>query len=160
MTIKAGYKIKLFLALALTAVVCVTLPFLAYKTEVISVYPQQNSLNATEKSFISALKKEGYDVKISPVKQTAIAIWFRFPNQIKEITASTAKYNFMYTEEHYPFDWYKIDNLPIILTPHQDLYEHYVRSNLKSARISITPRTAAKAVKKLKEILNWLKENQ
>lgn len=163
MTTKAGYKTKLFLALAITAVVCVTLPFLAYNQKtVIAVYPSKPEMNTNEKSLVTALKGEGYDVKIAPKKQHAVdvAIWFRTPETVSEVTASTAKYNFMYSDAHYPFDWYKIPNPPIVLTPYNDLYEHYVRSNLKAALMpQLTTNTAPTASQKLKEIINWLEEN-
>lgn len=163
MITNAGYKTKLFLAIAITAAVCFTLPFLAYnKKTLIVVYPSTAKINAPEKAFIAALKGEGYAVKIASEKQKAadVAIWFRPPDAVGEITTSAATYNFMYSNAHYPFDWYKMPNPPIVLTPYNDLYEHYVRSNLKAALMpELTTNTAPTAAKKLKEIINWLKEN-
>lgn len=162
MIIKAGYKIKLFLGLAITAVVLFTLPFLACKKTIIAVYPANAPINIKEKALISALEKEGYTVQLAPKKQRAIdvSIWFRSPQELSDVVSSTAKYSFFYSEEHYPFDWYKIATLPIVLTPHNDLYEHYVRSNVKAAFLpQITTNTAPNAAKRIKEIINWLNEN-
>lgn len=160
---KAGYKIKLFLALAITAVVLYALPFLAFGKTVITVYPEKNAPNAVEKALITALQQEGYKVKISaPTSgKSDIAFWFRTPEQVSETVRGTAKYNFMYSDAHYPFDWQGMKKLPIILTSHQDLYEHYTRSNVKTAVFpQITVTSATKAAARLKELINWLNKIQ
>lgn len=164
MTVKTGYKVKLFLVLAITAAVCFTLPFWVYnKKKMIAIYPLNREINVKEKALISALKGAGYSVKIIPQKQHTddIAIWFRSPEAVEEITASLAKYNFMYSDAHYPFDWYKIPNPPIVLTPYNDLYEHYVRSNIKAAVIpELNTYTAPTVAKKIEEIIDWLNKNR
>jgi len=48
--------------------------------------------------------------------------------------------------------------LPVMLTPHQKLYEHYMRTNIKSAVLDI--KTPAAAAVRFKEIYHWLKANR
>lgn len=159
---KAGYKIKLFLAYAITAAVLCALPFLVYGKTVINVYPSRAVPNAAEKALITALQQQGYKVKISPSSSKKdIALWFRPPEQVGEAAGGTAKYNFMYSDAHYPFAWQEHTKLPIILTPHQDLYEHYMRSNVKAAVFpKITINSAPGAAIRLKEIIDWLNKIQ
>ncbi|MCM1324674.1 MAG: hypothetical protein NC218_11180 [Acetobacter sp.] len=157
MTIKTGYKINLFLVIVLTAVVLCTLPFWTSDKNTVYIYTSKKIPNKEERNFIEALKEQGITVKINDVSKAKVAIWFRKPEQVTEISQKKIKYNFLYTSAHYPFAWQKLENPPIMLTPHQDLYEHYTRSNIKTAHLTISnPKPAAI---KFLEILNWLKHN-
>ncbi len=157
MKTKAGYKRTLFLVLAITAVVCCTLPFLASTSQRVGVYISSNSLSKDEEAFVNALSKEGFDVKINPTSKENVNIWLNVTIQETDFSKFSSKYDFVYIKEYAPIEWYKQETLPIVLTPYQDLYEHYTRSNVKTAVLKIDTSNSAK---RFKEILNWLKENE
>jgi hypothetical protein len=146
--------------LAITAVVLCTLPFLFKDKKVIYVYTKDAQMNAIETAFVKALKTAHFTIIINEDKklpENSYALWFLLPQNIADIDRkSTAKHNFVYSEEHYPFDWHEIATSPIILTPYQDLYEHYMRSNIKSALFNIKDNNASK---RFHDIYQWIKEN-
>ncbi len=152
-----GYKKFLFPALLIAAAVLCALPFLTERTELICVYTRKSAPSADELRFIDALEANGASVKLNAPEPQKVAFWFRSPQLPGAATISPAQYNFIYSEEHYPFDWRRMKNSPIILTPHRDLFEHYTRSNLKTAVFDIT--NPSQAAQRFFEILNWLKAN-
>ena len=166
MKIKTGYKIILFLVSTITAVVLCTLPFLAVKQEVVYIYTDSFTPTSKETDFIKELQRLGVRVilnsKTNP-SQDSYGLWFKTPDYAKELATSPAKENFLYTEAYYPFDWKGLDKLPVMLTPYQDLYEHYMRTNIKSAVLNLSVTSKAQdnesspviAAKRFKEILDW-----
>lgn len=136
MKTKTAHRLYVIVLLFITAVVLCTLPFLLVKKDIIYVYTKNHQPDSRERGFILELKNLSYQVKVNqtPTKEQETAIWFKMPHNIKNIMFNNKfKYNFVYNEEYYPFDYEGLEELPIILTPYQDLYEHYVRSNIKSA---------------------------
>lgn len=149
-------KIILSLLISITAVVFFTLPFLM-DAKILYVYSSQ-PLNTYENTYVKELGELGYKIKYnvsSDAKEEGAAIWFYTPEIIRQLKQSKAKYNFLYTEEYNVVDLSDISEYPIILTPHRALYEHYVRSNMKTALLDIkNPKASAI---KLNQILEWLK---
>lgn len=136
MRMNTTQKVYLSVLLVVTAVVLCTLPFLLIDKETIYIYTQNQIPNSKERGFIDELKKNGYRVIFNKQisKKQKVAIWFKSPNTIREIMTTTPfEYNFVYNEDYYPFNWQGLIKQPIILTPYQELYEHYMRSNIKSA---------------------------
>ena len=145
MKIKSGYKKILFLASAITAVILCILPFLATSKEVIYMYTQSPEPSSNEKGVIRELKLLGFNVILnsqSMPEPNTYGLWFTNPDRIQKIEQSPAKYDFLYTEVYFPIEWRGIKKQPIILTPYQDLYEHYVRSNIKTAKLQLGINTA------------------
>lgn len=155
MQMKSGYKKFLFPVLLTAAAVLCTLPFLA--GDCIYIYTARSMPNVSEQKFIAALEGQGKNIKINASRPQQTAIWFRPPEQTGEVAQSPAKYNFIYSDAHYTFDWYGMKKTPIILTPHRDLFEHYTRSNLKTALFDLENSSAA--AQRFLEILDWLKKN-
>ena len=142
--------------LAIAAVVLCTLPLLVVPKESICVKSKMQTLTAAETEFLSQLKKHGIKLEKHNCS-SAYMLWFANPEDVSEIVAnSSAKYDFIYSEAHYSFNWHEVKRLPVMLTPYQDLYEHYMRSNVKSAVLDTKKTTAAK---RFIEIYHWLKEN-
>lgn len=140
MKLKPTHKISFGLLAALAAVVLCTLPFWAVEKETIYLYTSSNVLTSREKGFIRELKNLNYGVKVNPKQlpvQGSIGFWFKSPAYVKQIGESAAKYNFIYNEEFYPFEWQGLKNPPIVLTPYRKLYEHYMRANVKSALFTL-----------------------
>jgi len=136
MKLQAGYKITLFLALAITAAVLCTLPFLVIKKDMIYIYTQDQIPSSAENGFIRELRRSGYNVIInssSLPQKDAYGFWFKPPEYANEIEKSPAQLNFLYTQAYYPLEWKNKTKHPIVLTPYRLLYEHYMRSNIKSA---------------------------
>lgn len=124
------------LAVATAATLCV-LPFLAAYKETIYLYTRDAHPNSREQGFANELKRLGYEVKLNTSDMplpNSIGVWFKKSEYVKEINRSQAKYNFIYNEDYYPLNGQEIQTQLIVLTPYQDLYEHYVRSNIKSAQ--------------------------
>lgn len=137
MKLRTTHKAYLTVLLSITAVVLCTLPFLLIKKDTIYVYTQNQYQNSKEEGFINGLKKSGYRVIVNANVDTSqkVALWFRPTNAVKSIMDTTKfKYNFIYNEDYYYFNWQELKEKPIMLTPYQDLYEHYMRSNIKSAK--------------------------
>jgi len=140
MKLNKKHKICLFLALTLTAVVLCTLPFLAVKKDIIYVYTQSKQPLSKEKGFIRELQIQGYKVIVNSIDlptEEDYAFWFKNPEDINTISQSSAKINFLYTEAYYPINWEGVKNMPVILTPYKALYEHYTRSNIKTALLTM-----------------------
>ena len=136
MNTKATHRLYIIVLLFITAVVLCTLPFLLVKKDTIYVYTKNLIPDSRERGLVLELKELGYEVKVNqkPSKQKETALWFRLPHNIKEIMSNTKfTYNFIYNEEYYPFEYENLEEMPILLTPYQDLYEHYMRQNIKSA---------------------------
>ena len=136
MNTKATHRLYIIVLLFITAVVLCTLPFLLVKKDTIYVYTKNLIPDSRERGIVLELKELGYEVKVNqkPSKQKETALWFRLPHNIKEIMSNTKfTYNFIYNEEYYPFEYENLEEMPILLTPYQDLYEHYMRQNIKSA---------------------------
>ena len=152
---------QIFLAvLAIAAVVLCTLPFLVKSSKKIYIYTITDTPNVAEANFISQLNKQGFNIKLNSTtspQKGAYVLWFAPPEhalKLKDI--SQAQYDFIYSEAYYPFDWHKVAKQPVMLTPYQNLYEHYMRSNIKSALLDIKEPNAAQRFTK---IYNWLQEN-
>jgi len=145
MKLKAGHKYTLLLGLVITAVVLCTLPFLATKKEVIYIYTESPVPLSKEEGFIRELQRIGIKTIVNADKMPQkedIGFWFKNPEYAKVIEKSPAKYNFLYTEAYYPIEWKNSTKQPIILTPYRELYEHYMRSNIKTAMITLGLNTA------------------
>jgi hypothetical protein len=130
------HKIYLGVLSIIAAAVLCTLPFLLVNKETIYVYTQNQHPNTKERGFVDELKNSGYRVILNkPVSQNEkVAIWFKPTSMVRDIiTSSLFEYNFIYNEDYYPYNWQGLVKHPIMLTPYQDLYEHYMRSNIKSA---------------------------
>lgn len=153
----SGYKKFLFSVMLIAAAVLCALPFLADSADDVYIYTAEPTPNATEQDFIAALKGQGVSVKINTPHPKQTAIWFRSPEQVADVIKNPVKYNFMYSEVHNVVDWRGMKNPPIVLTPHRDIFEHYTRSNLKTALFDLQNNT--KAARRFLEILNWLKAN-
>ena len=140
MKLSAGYKYSLFLVSAIAAVVLCTLPFLAVKKDILYVYTEQSTPSVEEQGFIRELRRVGISViineQVKPEKK-GYALWFKNPDYVAKISDSLALENFLYTKAYYPFDWKTIKNPPIVLTPYRQIYEHYMRSNIKSAIMNL-----------------------
>lgn len=160
---KTEYKFILFSVLVITAVVLCALPFFAVSKNQVYIYTKQNTPNKEEENFIHELNKLGYHIQLntkhSPTSKDVI-LWFRSPEFVAEIAKSEAQYNFIYSEEYYPFAWEKVKNYPIVLTPYQDLYEHYMRTNIKSALFKFDENSSKSAAVRFHQLLTWLKENK
>lgn len=140
MKLKAGYKYSLCLALTVMAAALCALPFFMVKKETVYVYTKSITPDSKERGFIAELKRQNFAVKENPASlppKDAVGFWFKPPSHVAEIAASTAEYNFLYSEEYYPAEWRGLKKLPVLLTPYRDLYEHYVRSNLKTALFTL-----------------------
>jgi len=136
MKLKAGYKYSLFLVLALTAVMLCILPFLAVKKNILYVYTEQSTPSIEEEGFVRELRRLGLTVMVNEKPKTDkenYALWFKNPNDAEKIANSVFKENFLYTQAYYPLDWRISKKMPIILTPYREIYEHYMRYNIKSA---------------------------
>ncbi|MBQ8751419.1 MAG: hypothetical protein IJZ30_07280 [Alphaproteobacteria bacterium] len=140
MTVKTSHKVSLFVLLVVTAVVLCTLPFILSSFDDIYVFTKNKYPSSEERGFIQELKKTGYKVYVNNEKidKSKIAIWFKSANDIRGIMDKTIfEHNFVYAEEYYPYDWENLKKHPIVLTPHQKLYEHYMRLNIKSATFTL-----------------------
>lgn len=140
MKLKARYKIGLSLVVAITVAVLCTLPLLAVNIETIYIYTKSPNPTSEENGFISELKNLGYRVKVNHVTfppKDSVGFWLKSPEFSPQISSSQAKYNFLYTDEYYPIEWQKLKKIPIMLTPYKDLYEHYVRTNIKAAEFDL-----------------------
>lgn len=139
MKLKAGHKTLLVLAVLLTAVALCALPFRVLKQETLYVYTKGQSSSA-EAGFIDELKRLGFAVKLNvqelPQSQTT-ALWLDTPNALEEMKKSQAEVNFIYTTAYYPLPLAGQNKAPVVLTPYRELYEHYVRSNQKTALFSL-----------------------
>lgn len=139
MKLKTKHKVYVFLVLLLTAAVLCTLPFLAIKKDVVYVYTEEKQPLLKEQGFIKGLKMAGFRTVVNSPNmppQNAYAFWFKNPEDINKIEKSPAKINFLYTEAYYPIEWKGVKNMPVILTPYRDVYEHCVRSNIKTALLT------------------------
>ena len=102
----------------------------------IYVYTKNSRPDSREIGFIEELQKKGYKIYINKktTKKENVAIWFKdFFSIPKNIAKSHFAYNFIYNEEYSPISWENIDDSFILLTPYIEIYEHYMRSNIKSA---------------------------
>jgi len=149
---------KIFMISAIAAVVLCTLPLLVKQQPVIYVN-SEHELTSVEQQFLSDLKTNGIKLIRHQKKfpTNAYVLWFYPPEQAIAIQdSSSEQINFIYSDAYYPFEWKGGKELPIMLTPHQKLYEHYMRSNIKSAVLDIKfPNAAARFI----EIYQWIKEN-
>ncbi len=137
MKLPIAHKFVLCILVVVAAVTLCVLPFLSIGKETIYIYTKSLHPNSRELGFIKELRGLGYEVKLNSSnmpRQEDIGIWFKAPEYIKEINKSQAKYNFIYNEDYYPLNWQEIQTRLIVLTPYQDLYEHYSRSNIQSAK--------------------------
>lgn len=137
MKLPIAQKFSLCLLAAATAATLCVLPFLAADKETIYLYTKDSRADSREQGFANELKRLGYEVKLNTSDMplpNSIGVWFKRPEYAKEINRSQAKYNFIYNEDYYPLNGQEIQTQLIVLTPYQDLYEHYVRSNIKSAK--------------------------
>ena len=140
MKLPVAQKIGLGLLAVAAAVTLCVLPFLAAPKEIIYIYTQTNQIDSREQGLANELKRLGYEVKINDrntQKRDSIGLWFSPLGYVEKINRSQTKYNFIYSENYYPLNWNEIQSDVIVLTPYQDLYEHYVRSNVKSAKFTM-----------------------
>lgn len=155
-----GHKGFLFLVLTLTVAVLCTLPFLFIKKQKLYVYTNINQTNTEEQNFIKELKHLGLDIvvdgKQKPTKNDDV-LWLSVKNAYEQTIKSEGRFIFIYSEEAYPLDWQQLKTPVIMLTPHQKIYEHYMRSNVPSAKLRLTDKASAK---RFYEIWKWLNENR
>lgn len=140
MKLKAGHKVILFLVATIAAAVLCTLPFLVVKKDVIYVYTENLAPSSAENGFINELQRSGYKVVVNSSSlptDEAYGFWFKSPEYAEQIEQSPAKLNFLYTEAYYPIEWKNTSKHPIVLTPYRLLFEHYMRSNIKSAMMTL-----------------------
>lgn len=140
MKLTAGHKVCLFLALIITVAVFCTLPFLFVKKDTLYIYTDMPQLNTREKGFIRELKQLGFNVIVNDkrkVNKNADVLWLSTDNLFNKINQSKFHFNFIYTEDFYPLDWQELKNPIIVLTPYQTLYEHYMRSNVPTAKMQL-----------------------
>ena len=151
-------KIILSLFISITAVVFFTLTFCMDEKE-ISIYAK-SPLSVDQKVFVKELENLGYKTKVYPLRyeeSSNITIWLGGPETIKQIQYSKAKYNFLYVEEYDLVSLGGGNIYPIILTPHKSIYEHYMRSNMKTAWLDI--KDAKGSAVKFDQILKWIEAN-
>lgn len=140
MKLPAAQKTVLGLLAAIAAAALCALPFLAVKKDVVYVYAKSPVPDSRETGFIRELKRLGYEVKLNSSSLPAagtVGLWFRPPEFASQLETSPAAWNFIYNEDYYPFDWRGLKKLPVVLTPYRELYEHYARSNIKTAMFTL-----------------------
>jgi len=140
MKIRTGHKFVLYLVSAITAAVLCTLPFLAVKKDTLYVYTNSLELLSSERGFIRELKLLGLNVVVNSNHEPeaeSYGLWFKNPEYAREVASSPAKINFLYTQAYYPIEWANKNKHPVVLTPYRELYEHYVRSNIKTAQLTL-----------------------
>ena len=140
MKLSATHKSLIGLLGIITATVLCLLPFKAVHPTTIFIYSEFNLPSSQELGLVRELKNLGYRIKLNakelPPKGT-VGLWLKSADVLNEIEKSEADFNFIYHKDYYPLNWYGHKKLPIILTPYQDLYEHYVRSNVKTALFTL-----------------------
>ena len=140
MKLPAAQKTVLGLLAAIAAAALCALPFLAVKKDVVYVYAKSPVPDSRETGFIRELKRLGYEVKLNSSSLPAagtVGLWFRPPEFASQLETSPAAWNFIYNEDYYPFNWRGLKKLPVVLTPYRELYEHYARSNIKTAMFTL-----------------------
>jgi len=129
-------RVFLNVLLFITAVVLCALPFFVLPQNKVYVYTKNIYPDSREDGFVGQLQKKGYRVYINkePTSQEEVAIWFKSFASIpfKEAKAKFT-YNFIYSEDYSVVGFSKFDDNFIVLTPYVEIYEHYMRSNIKSA---------------------------
>ena len=156
---KLAYKTSLCLLSIVTAVVLCALSLQFFCKDAIYIYTKDKHISQIEEKLIKNLEKKRYKVVINPndIKGKRFALWFREPNEVRKIMSTTSfEYNFIYSEAYYDFQWDGLDKLPIMLTPYQELHEHYMRSNVKSAIFVVEDENSSQ---RLIDLITWLKEN-
>lgn len=136
MKIRTKHKFYLFLGILVTAVALCALPFLLVEKDTIYVYTEQTYPTQRELGFVRELQKKELKVILNSTHlppKDSYGLWFKSPEYAEEIAKSPAKINFLYTEAYYPISWYGLLRHPVVLTPYKEIYEHYMRSNIKSA---------------------------
>lgn len=142
------------LMVSITAVVIFTLPF--FQTRTIYVYSSKN-LNKEEQNYLEQLDGMGYKISNEPQKNTDISLCFGLSECIKQIEQVQTLYNFIYTDEYFPINIEEGSVYPVILTPHRAIFEHYMRSNIKTALLDI--KNSNESAEKFIKILEWMKNN-
>ena len=140
MKLPAAQKTVLGLLAAIAAAALCALPFLAVKKDIVYVYAKSPVPDSREEGFVRELKRLGYEVKLNSSSLPAagtVGLWFRPPEFASQLETSPAAWNFIYNEDYYPFDWRGLKKLPIVLTPYRELYEHYARSNIRTAMFTL-----------------------
>lgn len=140
MKLPAAQKTVLGLLAAIAAAALCALPFLAVKKDIVYVYAKSPVPDSRETGFIRELKRLGYEVKLNSSSLPAagtVGLWFRPPEFASQLETSPAAWNFIYNEDYYPFDWRGLKKLPVVLTPYRELYEHYARSNIRTAMFTL-----------------------
>lgn len=165
MNFSAGHKSILFLVITITAAVFFALPLLFTGNKTLYIYADTRQINSEKQSFIQELRQLGFHVKINSKKETSEnsdVLWFSSENIYEKLSQSKFRFNFVYMEEFYPLDWQRLTKPVIVLTPHQELFEHYMRSNVPSAKMQlsdITKENTKEAALRFYEIWKWVKEN-
>ena len=142
------------LMVSITAVVIFTLPF--FQTRTIYVYSSKN-LNKEEQNYLEQLDRMGYKISNKTQKNTDISLCFGSSECIKQIEQVQTLYNFIYTDEYFPINIEEGIVYPVILTPHRAIFEHYMRSNIKTALLDI--KNPNESAEKFIKILEWMKNN-
>ena len=133
---KVHQNIILIVVLLLTVVMLCVLPLVCIKNNKVYVYTQTIIPNSQENGFIEELKALGYSIEVNSNKELApkdVSVWFKSNQYTMEGKIKTNSYTFLYNEDYYPYHPQSSDISPVILTPYKDLYEHYARSNIRSA---------------------------
>ena len=156
--INKAKKIYLSLLISITAVVYFTLPIWS-TTEEVYVYSSK-TLNSHQEQYLKELENLGYKIKKQASNSNVdknITLYFLSIDEANQIQYSKSKYNFIYIEEYNSITLDRLHGYSIMLTPHKNIYEHYVRSNIKTALLDI--KNPIKSALKFKQILDWLKNN-
>ncbi len=151
-----GHKALLYLVLIIAVVLLCILPLLFNNENKLYIYTDK----IPQQSFLNELKQTGFNVMLNShnkPKEGSDALWLSVPQQLEEIQDNNFRFNFVYTEDNYPFDWQQLKIPVIMLTPHQKIYEHYMRSNVPTAKFKLTDKTSAQ---RFYDIWKWLNENR
>ncbi len=137
MKIKLTHNIISIVLLLITAVVLCALPLKYIKQEKIYIYTKTKIPSSQERGFALALRKKGYKVIINSENKLSdddVSIWFSNIEAIeRKIDRASMKYCFLYVQDYFPINLDLTKENPIILTPYQDIFEHYTRTNIRSA---------------------------
>ena len=136
MKIKLTHNIISIVLLMITAVVLCALPLKYFKQEKIYIYTKAKIPSSQENGFVQGLRKRGYKVIVNSenkISENDVSVWFSNIETIESKSKLPLKYCFLYVQDYFPLNLDLTKENPIILTPYQDIFEHYTRTNIRSA---------------------------
>ena len=137
MKIKLTHNVISIVLLLITAVVLCALPLKYFKQEKVYIYTKTKKPSSQESGFIQALRKRGYKVIVNSedkISEDDVSIWFSNIEAIeRKKDRVSMKYCFLYVQDYFPVNLDLTKENPIILTPYQEIFEHYTRTNIRSA---------------------------